>query len=158
MGHTAGRRSGQGSRPFPISGVDFGVADGSGLLSLERVSELREQKVGIGIEIYGFDAGKGLPKPKDYRDVPYMWEEGDFSMDERQLRVRLKRAQLQLGLVEQTVPEFVRISFAPVACISFDLDLYSGTKQAFRLLEAGCRQAVPARVLLFRLYHGIWLQ
>lgn len=34
-----------------------------------------------------------------------MWEEGDFSMDEQQLRARLKRAHLTLGLVEHTVPE-----------------------------------------------------
>jgi hypothetical protein len=126
-----------------ISVVEFGVAGGSGLLSLERVAELVEQNVGVGIEVYGFDAGKGLPKPKDYRDVPYMWEEGDFSMDEGQLRARLKRAQLTLGLVEQTVPEFVRTSFAPVAFISFDLDLYSSTKQALRLLEADAGKLLP---------------
>ena len=126
-----------------VSVVEFGVAGGSGLLSLERVAELVEQKTGVGIDVYGFDAGKGLPKPKDYRDVPYMWEEGDFSMDEHQLRGRLKRAQLRLGLVEQTVPEFVRTSFAPVAFISFDLDLYSGTKQAFTLLEADAGKLLP---------------
>jgi hypothetical protein len=126
-----------------ISVLEFGVAGGSGLLSLERVAELVEQKVGIGIDVYGFDAGKGLPKSKDYRDVPYMWEEGDFSMDEGQLRARLKRAQLRLGLVEETVPEFVRSSFAPVAFISFDLDLYSGTKQALALFEADAGKLLP---------------
>jgi hypothetical protein len=126
-----------------ISVVEFGVAGGSGLLSLERVAELVEQNTGVGIDVYGFDAGKGLPKPKDYRDVPYMWEEGDFSMDEHQLRGRLTRAQLRLGLVEQTVPEFVRTSFPPVAFISFDLDLYSGTKQALALLEADAGKLLP---------------
>ena len=126
-----------------ISVIEFGVAGGSGLLSLERVAELVEQTIGIAIDVYGFDAGKGLPKPVDYRDVPYMWEEGDFSMDERELRSRLKRAQLRLGLVNQTVPEFIQTSFAPVAFISFDLDLYSGTKQAFRLLEAEAGKLLP---------------
>jgi hypothetical protein len=126
-----------------ITAIEFGVAGGSGLLSLERVAELVEQEIGVGIDVYGFDAGKGLPKPLDYRDVPYMWEEGDFAMDEQELRSRLKRAQLKLGLVDQTVPEFVRTSFPPVAFISFDLDLYSGTKQAFRLLEAEADKLLP---------------
>lgn len=126
-----------------VSVVEFGVAGGSGLLCLERIAELVEQKTNVGIDVYGFDAGKGLPKATDYRDLQYMWEEGDFSMDESQLQPRLKRAQLRLGLVEQTVPEFVRTSFPPVAFISFDLDLYSGTKQAFRLLEADAGRLLP---------------
>lgn len=126
-----------------VSVFEFGVAGGAGLVSLERIAELVEQKVGIGIDVYGFDTGKGLPKPIDHRDVPYMWEEGDFSMDEQQLRARLKRAHLTLGLVEHTVPEFVRTSFAPVAFVSIDLDLYSATKQALTLLDADPAKLLP---------------
>jgi hypothetical protein len=126
-----------------VSVFEFGVAGGAGLISLERIAELVERKVGIGIDVYGFDTGKGLPKPIDHRDVPYMWEEGDFSMDEQQLRARLKRAHLTLGLVEHTVPEFVRTSFAPVAFMSIDLDLYSATKQALTLLDADPAKLLP---------------
>jgi hypothetical protein len=61
-----------------VSVFEFGVAGGAGLVNLERIAELVEQKTGVGIDIYGFDTGKGLPKPKDHRDVPYMWEEATF--------------------------------------------------------------------------------
>jgi hypothetical protein len=119
-----------------VSVIEFGVAGGTGLLALERIAEQAEKIVGIGIDVYGFDTGMGLPKPQDYRDVPYMWEEGYFAMDVEKLRARLQRARLILGLVEETVPAFVRSSFAPVAFVSIDLDLYTGTKHALGLLEA----------------------
>ena len=126
-----------------VSVFEFGVAGGSGLVSLERVAELVEQTTGVGIDVYGFDTGTGLPPPKDYRDVPYMWEQGDFSMDEAALRARLKRAQLKLGLIEHTVPEFLRTAFAPVAFVSIDVDLYSATKQALALLDADPAKLLP---------------
>jgi hypothetical protein len=119
-----------------VSVIEFGVAGGAGLLSLERIAEQAEKIVGIGIDVYGFDTGMGLPKPKDYRDVPYMWDEGSFAMDVEKLRARLQRARLVLGCVEETIPEFVRSAFAPVAFVAFDLDLYTGTKHALGLLEA----------------------
>ncbi len=119
-----------------VSVIEFGVAGGAGLLALERIAEQAEKIVGIGIDVYGFDTGMGLPKPKDYRDLPYMWEEGSFAIDVDKLRTRLQRARLMLGLVEETVPAFVRSSFAPVAFVSIDLDLYTGTKHALGLLEA----------------------
>lgn len=126
-----------------MSVFEFGVAGGSGLVSLERIAELVERKTAVGIDVYGFDTGKGLPKPKDHRDVPYMWEEGDFSMDEAALRSRLKRAQLKLGLIERTVPEFLRTDFAPVAFVSIDVDLYSAAKQALTLLDADQTKLLP---------------
>lgn len=129
---------------FPrVSVFEFGVAGGSGLVSLERVAELVEQKTGVDIDVYGFDTGKGLPTPRDYRDMPYMWEQGDFTMDEAALRARVKRAQLKLGLIEHTVPEFLRTSFAPVAFVSIDVDLYSATKQALALLDADPAKLLP---------------
>ncbi len=126
-----------------MSVIEFGVAGGTGLVSLERIAELVEQKTSLSIDVYGFDTGKGLPKPQDHRDVPYMWEEGDFAMNEGELRARLKRAQLKLGLVEQTVAEFVRTSFAPVGFISIDLDLYGATKAALTLLDADSANLLP---------------
>jgi len=126
-----------------ISVVEFGVAGGAGLVSLERIADLVEQKTNLNIDVYGFDTGKGLPKPQDHRDVPYMWEEGDFPMYKDELRARLKRAQLKLGLVEHTVPEFLRTSFAPVGFIAIDLDLYSATKPALTLLDAESAKLLP---------------
>jgi hypothetical protein len=64
-------------------------------------------------------------------------------MDKDKLTRRLQRAQLRLGLVETTVPKFLRSTFAPVAFISFDLDLYTGTQHALRLLEASPERLLP---------------
>jgi hypothetical protein len=126
-----------------VSVIEFGVAGGSGLLALEQIAAEAEKIVGLGIDVYGFDTGEGLPKPEDYRDLPYMWEEGYFAMDVDKLRARLQRARLILGRVEETVPEFVCSSFAPVAFVSIDLDLYTGTKHALKLLEASPDALLP---------------
>jgi len=126
-----------------VSVIEFGVAGGHGLLALERIAAHVEKMVGILIDVHGFDTGVGLPAPTDYRDVPYMWDKGYFPMDKDKLTKRLQRAELKLGLVERTVPEFLRSPFAPVAFISFDLDLYTGTQHALRLLEASSDRLLP---------------
>ena len=45
--------------------------------------------------------------------------------------------------MEETVPDFVRSAFAPVAFVAFDLDLYTGTKYALGLLEAMSDALLP---------------
>jgi hypothetical protein len=129
--------------------LEFGVAGGAGLLSLERCAEKVEAQLGVAIDVYGFDTGTGLPHSQDYRDVPYMWNEGYFSMDIAQLKSRLQRAELKLGLVQDTVPEFLSTTSAPVAFISFDLDLYTSTRDAFQLLEAPAHRLLPRTFCYF---------
>ena len=126
-----------------ISAIEFGVAGGNGLISLERIAEKVEKVFSVDIDVYGFDTGSGLPKPKDYRDLPNLWRKSAFPMDEEILKRRLKKAQLILGLVENTIPSFISSNPAPVAFISFDLDYYSSTKQAFKLLEADQSLLLP---------------
>jgi hypothetical protein len=121
-----------------VSVIEFGVAGGFGLLALEHIAEMVEALpgVGVGVDVYGFDTGKGLPQPEDYRDCPNLWAGGFYAMDKAQLEAHLRRARLKVGLVGETVPAFLETSFCPVAFISFDVDLYSSTRDALRLLEA----------------------
>jgi hypothetical protein len=119
-----------------VSVIEFGVAGGNGLIALDRVAEKVEAIFGVRIDVYGFDTGFGLPKPEDYRDLPNLYTESSFHMDVEGLKKRLKKAQLILGLVENTVPRFIDSGAAPVAFVSIDLDYYSSTIQAFKLLEA----------------------
>jgi hypothetical protein len=126
-----------------VSVIEFGVAGGNGLVALERIAERVEQILGIGIDVYGFDTGGGLPMPVDYRDCPNLWSSGYFPMDKEKLQKRLRKAQLVLGLVEETVPKFIGSKSSPVAFVSFDLDYYSSTMQAFKLLEAGPSVLLP---------------
>ncbi len=126
-------------RTGEISVIEFGVAGGEGLLALEREAEAVEKEFGVSIKVYGFDNGAaGLPAfIGDHRDHPDKWKPGDFPMDEALLRSRLTaRTTLVLGNVEETVPRFFDDpSVPPVGFIAFDLDLYSSTASALRILS-----------------------
>lgn len=126
-----------------ISAIEFGVAGGNGLVAMESVAEKIEDIFKMRVEVYGFDTGKGLPKPQDYRDMPNLYLEAAFPMDVEKLKNRLKRARLHLGLVQETVAEFIRARPAPIGFISIDLDYYSSTMDAFKVLEADTGLLLP---------------
>jgi hypothetical protein len=126
-----------------VSVIEFGVAGGNGLLALERVAEKASEVFGIRVEVFGFDSGQGLPKPRDHRDLPNLYAESAFRMDVQKLRESLRSAQLRLGLVEETVPEFISSKPAPIAFISFDLDYYSSTMDALGVLELNAGHVLP---------------
>lgn len=126
-----------------VSFIEFGVAAGNGLLNLERTAEALEAHFAIGIDVYGFDTGTGLPRPHDYRDLPNLWSEGAFRMDVARLQARLRRARLMLGPVSETVPRFIATTPSPVAFVSFDLDFYSSTMDALALFDAEPGRLLP---------------
>jgi hypothetical protein len=128
-----------------ISAVEFGVAGGQGLLAIEHYSEIVFRKTGVQFESYGFDMGnaQGLPAPTDYRDMPYLWEAGDYRMDEEALRKRLKRSKLYLGNVSKTVADFIEDRPAPLGVCFFDLDYWSSTAHALKLFDLIAEDRLP---------------
>lgn len=128
-----------------VTAVEFGVAGGNGLVELENYAQHVASEVGIDVKIVGFDTGQGLPAPVDYRDLPHLWAEGDFEMDVEKLRRRLKRADLRLGLVSETVPEFLKEhdSGSPIGFVAFDLDLWSSTVHAFEIFRSAAEHCLP---------------
>ena len=136
-----------------ISVIEFGVAGGRGLIVLEREAAQVEKELGVAIKVYGFDNGaEGLPKfIGDHRDHPDKWRPGDFPMDVPLLRSRLSaRTTLILGNVENTVAEFCNdTQVPPIGFIAFDLDLYSSTTQALRLLSTPERRMLDHVSLYF---------
>jgi hypothetical protein len=118
-----------------ISAVEFGVAGGRGLIALERAAAEISGATGVGIDVFGFDSGKGMPAPVDYRDLPHIWGAGFYHMDVDKLRSQLSSAELVLGDVRTTTTDWIAGQHAPVGFIAFDLDYYSATVAALQILS-----------------------
>jgi hypothetical protein len=127
-----------------ISCIEFGVAGGAGLVAMERHAEAVHAETGVEVMVFGFDTGKGMPAPQDYRDMPYLWQSGYFAMDVPKLKARLKSARLILGDVAQTLRGFVeQENPPPIGFIAFDLDYYSSTVTALKIFETNHRYLLP---------------
>ncbi|MFN3825403.1 MAG: hypothetical protein ACK4GW_05680 [Pseudorhodobacter sp.] len=133
-----------------VSAIEFGVAGGNGLLALEAHAARIEAYTGVRIEVYGFDTGCGMPPPRDHRDMPYRFREGNYRMDAAALRARLTRAELVLGDVAETAAGFAEARHpAPIGFLAFDLDYHSSTMAAFGLFEAGHATFLPRCQIYF---------
>jgi hypothetical protein len=132
-----------------ISVVEFGVAGGSGLIALERAAAWAEQQYDVQVDVVGFDSGLGLGAPKDARDLPNIWSQGDFVMDEGRLRSQLTRAELVMGWVADTLPAWLERDPAPVGFCAFDVDQYRATADALRILRAPLTNLLPRVHCLF---------
>lgn len=130
-----------------ISVMEFGVAGGNGLVLLQEYAAAVEKETGIGISVYGFDAGSGLPALcGDYRDHPDQWRPSDYQMDEKALRSRLSdRSTLIIGDIKTTLPDFVAQRKAPpVGFVSVDVDLYSSSVDTLKVFT------LPGKSMLHR--------
>jgi hypothetical protein len=127
-----------------ISILEFGVAGGSGLVNLEYHAREVSRLIHVDIEVYGFDIAEGLPKPLDYRDLPYNWKGGFFKMDVERLRERLTSAKLVLGDIRDTTSSFFRdYDPAPIAAAMYDLDFYSSTAAALKMFDGDEKHWLP---------------
>jgi hypothetical protein len=117
-----------------ITVIEMGVAGGRGLVALEQASIQIEKAIGVLIDVVGFDSGEGLPAPLDYRDLPHMWGEGFYKMEPDKLQAKLSRANLVLGNVHESIPDWLqKKQQSPIGFVSFDLDYYSSTKTALQI-------------------------
>lgn len=127
-----------------ISVIEFGVAGGNGLVALEHHARRWSEIFGVGVEVYGFDTGHGLPASTDYRDVPFHWQAGFFEMDVEALKKRLSSATLILGNVQDTVGTFVEDHDpAPIGAVMHDMDLYSSTAVGLTLFDVDESRRMP---------------
>jgi hypothetical protein len=127
-----------------ISVIELGVAGGRGLLNLEFHAEQISKLFGMEIEVYGFDAGEGLPSPEDYRDLPFVWKKGFYQMDYTELQKRLHFAKLIIGDVRETSERFFNdYNPAPIAAVLWDLDYYSSTTAALHLFDTDEKYLLP---------------
>ena len=129
-----------------FTAIEFGVASGAGLMNMSHIADMVERETAIQIKIVGFDTGTGMPPPLDYRDLPELWQAGDFKMDEQALRAKLPtRCSLQLGQLQQTIPTFMAslAGDAPIGFVSIDVDYYSSTVEALKVFEFDAENYLP---------------
>jgi len=132
-----------------VSVAEFGVAGGNGLVLLEQYATEVSDRLGIEIQVYGFDTAEGLPAPTDYRDMPFIWQKGMFKMDEAALRARISHAKLVLGDIRETARTFFEeYQPAPLAAVFHDMDFYSATKAGLEMFNADEKYRLP-RILCF---------
>ena len=126
-----------------MSVVEFGVAGGNGLVNAEYHAAQTEATTGVKIEVYGFDTGAGLPEPRDYRDLPYIWRSGFYRMDQDQLNRRLTRAKLVIGEVSETIGALFRKGIATLGCVFHDMEFYSSTIASFSVFDTDPELRLP---------------
>jgi len=130
--------------------LEFGVARGTGLLNICRIAESVRRETGVSFRVYGFDTGAGMPKPLSYKDHPELYQEGDFPMDQEALRKRLPGfAQLVIGQIRDSIGPFLSglTPGSPIGFVSIDLDYYSSSKDALRVLQGAPDLYLPRTVL-----------
>lgn len=131
--------------------MEFGVAAGAGLLNLQKLAKQVTRETGISFDLYGFDTGTGMPQPQSYKDHPEIYQAGDFPMDFSLLSSELEtHTKLIIGQLSETVKSFSELDFtaAPIGFISIDVDYYSSTVDALKVLELNPENYLP-RVLIY---------
>jgi len=120
--------------------IEFGVANGAGLINISKICKKLNKIYGVEYKIYGFDTGVGMPDPLDFRDHPELYKAGDFPMDQKNLNKILPiNCKMIIGDVKTTVPEFVNSDFlleSPIGFVCIDVDYYSSSRDALRILLA----------------------
>ena len=135
---------------FHISALEFGVASGNGLVSLEIYAKEIGKLNGITIDVYGFDAGKGLFPPVDYRDCNQTWIEGDYKSDMDVVADRLYFANLVLGDICDTAKTFLqKYNPHPIGFISVDVDQYHPTAAILNMLTGDEEFFLPSLPIFF---------
>ncbi|MFK7781946.1 hypothetical protein [Psychroserpens sp.] len=141
--------------------IEFGVANGAGLMNLIAIAEKVTKTTGIKIHIYGFDTGEGMPEPIDYRDHPEYYNTGDFPMNKELLEEKIKgKATIIYGPIKEKISEFIsNISEkAPIGFVSIDVDYYSSTKDVLELFKASANNFLPLTYVylddIFMLHHN----
>ena len=149
-------RAADGAKYFghkSVTAIEFGVASGSGLLNMVDLSQLIEAETGIKFCVVGFDTGTGLPAVSGYKDHPEIWNPGDFALEDRDGLVKKLggRAEVVWGDIAETIVPFTEklTAESPVGFISIDVDIYSGTKSALKVLEGATEKYLPAISMYF---------
>jgi len=135
-----------------ICAIEFGVANGTGLMNMAKVAQRVTNLTGINFEITGFDTGEGMPAARDWRDHPEHYHRGDYptSVGRGNLdRMLPKNARVFWGQIAETLPKFMEELSCPIGFISLDVDYYSSTLDALAILDGPVERYMPWVPLYF---------
>lgn len=134
-----------------ITVIEFGVANGRGLMAMIIYAGKVAQKFGIEINILGFDSGEGMPDFADYRDHPELYTKGDFPMIHREKLMNFLPANAKLVLLNLINDTWVTSDIVyPIGFISIDVDYYSSTMGILnRLQEIDSKLLLPNTLMYF---------
>ena len=134
-----------------FTAIEFGVADGAGLMNMAEIARKVTKATGIKIELIGCDTGAGLPPPVDYRDHPDFYRHGGHAMqDFNQLRAKLPAwARLVIGDIAETVtPLLSEIRpDCPLGYVVIDVDYYSSSVACLKVLSGPAELYLPEMLL-----------
>jgi hypothetical protein len=129
--------------------IETGVWTGRGLRNLCQWASALRHTFDLDVNVSGFDTGKGLPKCTDWRDHPELWQEGEMVMpDLNLLRSQLPPfCTLEIGDVAETAPRYLQnasLTSRPIGFFALDVDLYTSSVDALKLLEGHPETLLPA--------------
>jgi len=110
--------------------MEFGVASG---YSINRIANKASPRL-----VYGFDSFKGLPRA--WSNLP----KGHFA--QHTLPHVLPNVSLIVGMIEDTLPQFMAENPDPIAFMNIDVDLYESAKT---ILDCVSERLVPGAIVFF---------
>lgn len=110
-----------------ITVIEFGVANGRGLMAMALYAGKVEKCLGIKINVLGFDSGEGMPKTEGYKDHPELYATGDFPLQNREKLLSILPGNTKLVIMDLINSNWADHVNSPVAFMSVDVDYYSST-------------------------------
>jgi hypothetical protein len=118
--------------------IEFGVAAGGGLLNMCYIAKEVTKLTGIEFQIFGFDTGKGMPEPLNYKDHPEKYFTGDYPLVDRAalLKKLPTNATIIFGKIEDSVNDFLKNVKFPIGFVSIDVDYYYSTVDCLKVFNS----------------------
>jgi len=129
--------------------IEFGVASGAGLFNLALIAKRLSAELSVDYEIIGFDTGKGMPQPIDYRDHPEKYGFEDFPPLGLSPEELPEKTRLIIGDIASSLPEYKKLLDidSKIAFVSIDVDYYSSTKDCLSIFTGPQSMYLPKVVI-----------
>ncbi|HUR65191.1 MAG TPA: hypothetical protein VMZ03_02470, partial [Chitinophagaceae bacterium] len=103
-----------------ISVIEFGVANGRGLMAMAFYALKVQRILDIEIKVLGFDSGEGMPQTQGYKDHPEIYATGDFPLQNREKLLSLLPTNTRLIILDLIKENWTSYVNAPVGFMSID--------------------------------------